>query len=78
MPAAPDSRWVTIKIADNGPGMSPQKLQKLLAFSTEKRQEKETSLAVSYWIVTAKHGGQFHVRSQPGEGTEFEILLPLV
>lgn len=79
LPAAPDSRWVTIKIADNGPGMSPQKLQKLLAsFSTEKRQEKETSLAVSYWIVTAKHGGQFHVRSQPGEGTEFEILLPLV
>ena len=79
LPAAPDSRWVTIKIADNGPGMSPQKLQKLLAsFSTEKRQEKETSLAVSYWIVTAKHGGQFHVRSKPGEGTEFEILLPLV
>lgn len=79
LPAAPDSRWVTIKIADNGPGMSPEKLQKLLAsFSTEKRQEKETSLVVSYWIVTAKHGGQFHVRSQPGEGTEFEILLPLV
>ena len=79
MPAAPDSRWVAIKIADNGPGMSAQQLQKLLAsFSTEKRQEKETSLAVSYWIVTAKHGGQFHVRSQPGEGNEFEILLPLI
>lgn len=76
---APDSRWVAIKIADNGPGMSAQQLQKLLAsFSTEKRQEKETSLAVSYWIVTAKHGGKFHVRSGEGEGNEFEIILPLV
>jgi signal transduction histidine kinase len=66
--AAPDgleSRAVSIRIADNGPGMSPQQQQLILAsFSTQRRAEKETSLALSYWIVTAKHGGQFYLRSR--------------
>lgn len=73
------TRWVSIVIADNGPGMSVEKQQKILeSFSTEKRAEKETSLAVSYQIVTAKHGGQLIMRSQFGVGTEFEIWLPLI
>ena len=50
----------------------------LESFSTRKRSEKETSLAHSYQIVTGKHGGQFLMQSEPGMGTEFEILLPLV
>ncbi|MGL5063675.1 MAG: sensor histidine kinase [Microcoleus sp.] len=71
-------RWVSIRIADNGPGMSPNKYQKILdSFSAEKRALKETSLAVSYQIVTGKHGGTFKMRSTLGMGTEFEILLPL-
>lgn len=71
-------RWVSIRIADNGPGMSTNKYNKILeSFSTEKRALKETSLAVSYQIVTGKHGGAFRMRSQLGIGTEFEILLPL-
>lgn len=73
------ARAVLIRIADNGPGISPEKQRQILqSFSTEKKVEKETSLAVSYWIVTAKHGGKFEMRSTPGVGTEFEILLPLV
>lgn len=72
-----EDRWVSIKIKDNGAGMSAEKLEQLRdSFSkNERRPEKETSLALSYWIITAKHGGEFQVRSQPGEGTEFEILL---
>jgi len=72
-----ERRWVSIKIKDNGAGMSPEKLQKLYASfsSNHRRVHQETSLAVSYSIVTAKHGGEFKVRSQPGQGTEFEILL---
>jgi hypothetical protein len=58
--------------------MSAVKHQKILdSFSTEKRALKETSLAVSYQIVTGKHGGAFKMRSELGIGTEFEILLPL-
>ena len=72
------SHWVSIRIADNGPGMSAKKQQKILdSFSIHKRTEKETSLSLSYYIITAKHGGQFKLRSQLGVGTEFEILLPL-
>jgi signal transduction histidine kinase len=71
-------RWVSIRIKDNGPGMSAVKHKKILdSFSTEKRALKETSLAVSYQIVTGKHGGAFRMRSELGLGTEFEILLPL-
>lgn len=57
-------RWVLIQIADNGPGIGAEQRQKILdSFSVEKRADKETSLAVSYQIVTAKHGGQFYFRS---------------
>ncbi|MBD2384865.1 sensor histidine kinase [Cylindrospermum sp. FACHB-282] len=76
---APDSRWVAIRIADNGPGMSQELQQQIIeSFSVQKRADKETSLAVSYQIITARHGGKLNFRSQLGIGTEFEILLPLV
>jgi len=73
------SRWISIRIADNGPGMS-QKLQQQIieSFSVGKRADKETTLAVSYRIIAAKHGGKLNFRSELGVGTEFEILLPLV
>lgn len=82
-----DSRWVRIVIADNGPGLSPRTQQQILeSFSVERRMEKETSLALSYWIVTSRHGGKFNLRSRHvcdvnaklETGTEFEILLPLM
>lgn len=84
------SRWISICITDNGPGLSPEVQKQILdSFSVKKRAEKETSLAVSYQIITAKHGGKLEVRSpvqfkqedplngSEGTGTEFEILLPL-
>ncbi|MGB3536013.1 MAG: ATP-binding protein [Microcoleaceae cyanobacterium] len=72
------SQWVSIQIADNGPGMSAQKCSQILdSFSVDKRIQKETSLSLSYYIISAKHGGQFKLQSQPGLGTEFQILLPL-
>jgi signal transduction histidine kinase len=76
------SRWVCIRIADNGPGLSPEKQQQIVeAFSMRRRSDKETSLSVSYQIITVKHGGMlsFHSLGQAGEtGTEFEVWLPLV
>ena len=81
-----ERRWVSVRITDNGPGLSPEAQQRILdSFTIERRAAKETSLSVSYQIVTAKHGGQFHLKSPAlfpadvpaGIGTEFEILLPL-
>lgn len=82
-----DSRWVSICIAHNGSALSPLRKQKILdSFSSDRRYLKETSLALSYWIITAKHGGKLELRSPISEistkemplGTEFEIILPLV
>ncbi|BAY17952.1 histidine kinase [Anabaenopsis circularis NIES-21] len=78
-PNAPDSRWVCISIVDNSPGMSEESQKQILdSFSTEKRADIETSLGVSYRIITARHGGKLDFRSQVGVGSEFKILLPLV
>lgn len=86
--AIADSRWASICIAHNGPALSPLGKQKILdSFSGDRRFLKETSLALSYWIITAKHGGKLELRSPISEispnsetplGTEFEIILPLV
>ncbi len=74
-----ESRWVAIRISDNGPGMTSEEKQRIIdSFSVEKRADKETSLAISYQIVTARHGGIFNFNSLLDVGTEFEILLPLV
>lgn len=77
--SAVDSRWVSVRIADNGKAISEETQQQIIeSFSVEKRADKETTLAASYRIITARHGGKFKIHSQPGVGTEFEILLPLV
>jgi signal transduction histidine kinase len=66
-------------VADNGTGMSEELQQQIREnFSIEKRTEKETSLAVSYRIITARHGGKLNFSSKLGIGTKFEILLPLL
>jgi signal transduction histidine kinase len=82
-----DSRWVSIRIIDNGKKMSPELQQKMIeSFTVEKYNDKETSLSVSYKIITTRHGGEFNLRcyrdsptdSYTGRGNELEILLPLV
>ncbi|MEH2140659.1 sensor histidine kinase [Nostoc sp.] len=78
-PNAPDSRWILVRIADNGPGMSQELQQQIMeSFSLETKNSKNTSLAVSYRIITVRHGGKLNFHSQTGIGTKFEILLPLV
>ena len=79
IPGLPDSRWVSIRIADNGPAMSEEFQQQIKeSFSVEQRADKETNLTISYQIITARHGGKLNFKSQPEKGTQFEILLPLV
>lgn len=82
-----DSRWVSIRIIDNGQKMSPELQQQIIkSFTVEKHTDKETSLSVSYKIITTRHGGEFNLHcyndSQKDlysdRGNEFEILLPLV
>jgi signal transduction histidine kinase len=89
LPGLADSRWVRIRVIDNAQKMSPELQEQIIeSFSVEKHSDKETSLSVSYKIITAKHGGEFNLRcckesttdadSYQDRGNEFEILLPLV
>jgi signal transduction histidine kinase len=76
-----DAEWVSIQIADNGPGIPPAIQKRIFeTFFTTKPVGKGTGLglAISHQIVTQKHGGQLIMHSQPETGTEFQILLPLI
>jgi signal transduction histidine kinase len=73
-------RSILIRIADNGPGMSPEVKNRLFdPFFTTKPVGKGTGLglSISYQIVVEKHGGTIQCVSQPGEGTEFWIEIPV-
>jgi signal transduction histidine kinase len=68
-----------IRIRDNGCGIPSEIKNKIFdPFFTTKAVGKGTGLglSISYQIIQ-KHGGQIEVNSQPGEGTEFVITMPL-
>ncbi len=75
-----DSDWVTVCIADNGPGIPEEILHKIYdPFFTTKPIGKGTGLgmAISHQIIVEKHGGLLKCVSKPGEGTEFLIQIPI-
>ncbi|MCC5631422.1 histidine kinase [Nostoc sphaeroides CHAB 2801] len=69
-----------IRIADNGSGMTQAVKERLFdPFFTTKPVGKGTGLglSISYQIVVEKHGGTLRCVSEPGQGTEFWIEIPL-
>lgn len=71
----------TIRIKDNGIGIAKELELKIFdPFFTTKPVGKGTGLGLSiaYQIVVEKHRGSLTCKSQPGEGTEFAICLPIV
>lgn len=74
------SKRVVIQIQDNGPGMTQQVKQQLFnPFFTTKPTGQGTGLglSISYQIVVDKHGGFLQCFSQPGQGAEFWIEIPV-
>lgn len=74
-----DSEWVVISIKDNGRGIPAEVQMRLFdPFFTTKPVGQGTGLglSISYQIVE-KHGGQLLCMSEPGEGTEFVVKLPI-
>lgn len=75
-----DEDSVSIRIADNGTGIPEGVRQRIFdPFFTTKSPGKGTGLglSVSYQIVVENHGGKLKVKSKPGVGTEFQILIPI-
>jgi signal transduction histidine kinase len=70
---------VEITIRDNGFGISPEVRDKMFnPFFTTKPPGEGTGLglSLSYDIVVKQHSGSIEVDTQPGEFTEFRIILP--
>jgi len=69
-----------IWVEDTGPGIAPEDLPHIFErFYRGRNAPAEGSglgLAIVRWIAEA-HGGQVTVHSRPGQGSRFELLLPL-
>ncbi len=78
--ARPTENTVTISIADNGPGMTPEFQQQVFdPFFTTKEVGYGTGLglSISYQIVVEGHQGTLDCESLPGTGTTFTLGLPI-
>jgi PAS domain S-box-containing protein len=70
---------VEITIRDNGSGIPPEVREKMFnPFFTTKPPGEGTGLglSLSYDIVVKQHAGLIEVDTQPGEFTEFRVILP--
>ena len=70
---------VEIRIRDNGTGIPPEVKDKLFnPFFTTKPAGEGTGLglSISHDIIVKQHGGSIEVDTQPGDFTEFRIVLP--
>ena len=70
---------VEIRIRDNGTGISPEVKEKMFnPFFTTKPAGEGTGvgLSISHDIIVKQHGWSIEVDSEPGEFTEFRIVLP--
>jgi signal transduction histidine kinase len=69
---------VVITVADTGFGIAADDLPKVFKpfYTANKRRGLGLGLPICERIIN-NHGGRIHVQSQRGEGTTFQISLPL-
>jgi signal transduction histidine kinase len=69
--------FLEIRFRDDGIGIPPADLRNLFVpFFTTKEKGTGLGLAISQRIIE-NHGGTIEVRSQPGSGSTFTVLLPV-
>ncbi|KPV54165.1 hypothetical protein SE17_05430 [Kouleothrix aurantiaca] len=71
---------VVIDVADNGPGLAPQVLNRLFEpFVTTRPPGQGTGLGLSICFgIVREHGGRIWAESELGIGTTISVALPLV
>jgi signal transduction histidine kinase len=77
---SPDGQWASVRIKDNGIGMTEEVKQKVFdyLFTTKPvGQGTGLGLSISRQIVAEKHGGKLSCISSAGEGSEFIIEIPI-
>jgi signal transduction histidine kinase len=70
---------VAVRVSDTGSGMSPEVMKKACEpFFTTKEHGKGTGLGLAQvYGLCRQCGGDLRISSEPGQGTVFELLLPL-
>ena len=73
-----ERKFVVLRIADQGPGIPDEIREKIFdLYFTTKSGGSGIGLAMTYRIVQL-HYGSIEVQSNPGQGTEFLLRIPLV
>jgi len=75
------SDFAVIRIADNGAGINADIIPQIFdPFFTTKPVGRGTGLglSISHEIIVEKHQGQLQCISNPGQGTEFIVEIPIV
>ncbi|MFZ5481836.1 MAG: ATP-binding protein [Myxococcota bacterium] len=76
LPPLPAGRYVRVQVADTGPGIAPEHLDRIFdPFFTTKASGSGLGLATAYSIVR-RHGGRIAVDTGPRRGTTFALHLP--
>jgi signal transduction histidine kinase len=71
-----DRDGVILEISDTGAGLTPEECERVFTpYYTSKSHGTGLGLAIVQSVVS-DHGGRISVRSQPGHGTTFLIVLP--
>lgn len=76
----PSPGWVRLVVEDDGVGIAPENIQRVFDpfFSTRfGRGGSGLGLSITHNLVEHTLGGKIEVRSEPGQGTHFDITLPL-
>jgi len=65
-------------VADTGCGMPPETAARIFEpfYTTKGKRGTGLGLSASHGIIT-RHGGEIFLVSEPGEGTRFEVRLPI-
>jgi signal transduction histidine kinase len=74
-----DRDGVALGVSDTGTGIAREVLPRIFeSFFTTKPRGQGTGLGLAICRDIAKaHGGEIHVESQPGEGSAFEVWMPV-